>query len=177
MQAESALQAFAEVAVGVAGFSAVIVALRPSSDIDDERRWKWGLAAVFCWSLGALFFSFLPFIVVHSSVPEPTTWRACLFGMAAFVGVAGASFTVADIRMNRLGVGMGGLRSKGTAPTSVHMVIARLVYAVASIALLASAVLFARPGPYLAGLATMLAISLWTLLYFFFSNSSPRNAA
>lgn len=42
---------------------------------------------------------------------------------------------------------------------------------------LAASVFFARPGPYPAGLATMLAISLWTVLYFFFADLEPENTA
>lgn len=171
MQAESALQAFAEVAVGIAGFSAVIIALRDTSEINEMRRWKWGLALAFCWSLGALFFSFLPFIVVYSTVAEPTTWRACLLSMGLFVGMAGAIFVAIDIRLNRLGVDLNGRQLGGNVPTSVTMFASRFLYTFVSAALLASSILLPGPGPYLAGLAVLLGMSLWTLLYFFFSDN------
>ena len=70
-----ALSAFAEIAVGVAGFSAVVVALRPNAVIEGERRWHWGLALLFFRTLGALFFSVLPMILFYADVEEPITWE------------------------------------------------------------------------------------------------------
>ena len=54
MNAADALQTFAEISVGVTGFSAVVVAISPNVVVHDERRLHWGLAIIFGWALAGL---------------------------------------------------------------------------------------------------------------------------
>jgi hypothetical protein len=75
MNAENALEAFAAISVGVAGFSAIVVALTANRVIYDSRRLIWALGIIFGWSLGAMFFSILPFIFHSFGMAELVVWR------------------------------------------------------------------------------------------------------
>jgi hypothetical protein len=172
-----ALSAFAEIAVGVAGFSAVVVALRPNAVIEDERRRKWGLALLFCWALGSLFFSVLPIILFHAGIAEPITWKVSFYALAAFFVIAGSAIAATDIRLNRIGLDLLGNLAEPPIRPSVQIVIARAIYTGASVSLLSAAIWFPKPGIYLAGLALMLGLSLWTLAVFVFAAGQPTNAA
>jgi hypothetical protein len=46
MNAENALEAFAAISVGVAGFSAIVVALAANTVLYDSRRLTWALGII-----------------------------------------------------------------------------------------------------------------------------------
>ena len=56
MEAADALQTFAEISVGVVGFSAVVVAISPTVVVRDGRRLSWGMAILFGWGLMVFYF-------------------------------------------------------------------------------------------------------------------------
>jgi len=89
MEAADALQTFAEISVGVVGFSAVVVAISPTVVVRDGRRLSWGMAILFGWGLAALFFSALPFILFYLGVPEFVIWRAGLLAAGIWFPVPG----------------------------------------------------------------------------------------
>jgi len=170
MNAADALQTFAEISVGVVGFSAVVVAISPDVVVRDERRLHWGLAILFGWSLAALLFSALPFILYYFGVIELAIWRSGLLAMGSYVAIAGAAIMSGDRRLNRLGLDLIGNQKEGPLRTSLPMVIAGTTYVMTSASLLAAGVWLPIPGAYLLGMAIMLALSLWVLMVFYFSS-------
>ena len=168
MEAADALQTFAEISVGVVGFSAVVVAISPTVVVRDGRRLSWGMAILFGWGLAALFFSALPFILFYLGVPELVIWRAGLFAMGATVATGGAAFVAHDQRLNRVGLDLLGNVRDHPLKTSLTMKLAAATYVITSSVLLAAAVWFPIPGVYLAGMTVMLALSLWVLMVFYF---------
>jgi hypothetical protein len=168
MNAADALQTFAEISVGVTGFSAVVVAISPNVIVRDDRRLHWGLSVLFTWALAALFFSALPFILFYLGVAEPIIWRSGLLVMGGYFAIAGANIMSGDRRLNRLGLNLIGTQKKGPLKTSPAMVFAGTTYAMTSGSLLAAGVWFPMPGVYLLGMAIMLALSLWVLMFFYF---------
>jgi hypothetical protein len=168
MEAADALQTFAEISVGVVGFSAVVVAISPNVVVRDARRLNWGLAVLFGWGLAALFFSGLPFILYYLGVAELTIWRAGLLVMGSYVAIGGAAIMSADRRLNRAGLDILGNKRDAPRRTSLSMQLAATTYVITSALLLAAGVWFPIPGVYLLGMAIMLALSLWVLMVFYF---------
>ena len=130
MEAAGALQTFAEVAVGVVGFSAVVVAISPDVVVQDYRRMSWGMALLFGWGLAALFFSVLPFILFYLGVPELVIWRVGLLLMGGAVAIAGAAFVLRDQRLNRAGLDLLGNVRGARLKTSAPMKLAAAIYAI-----------------------------------------------
>jgi len=168
MNAADALQTFAEISVGVTGFSAVVVAISPNVVVRDERRLHWGLAIIFSWALAALFFSALPFILFYLGVAEQVIWRSGLLAMGGYVAIAGARIMAVDHRLNRAGLSLLGNQKEAPLRTSSAMVFAGATYVITSAVLLTAGVRFPIPGVYLLGMAIMLALSLWVLMVFYF---------
>jgi hypothetical protein len=168
MEAADALQTFAEISVGVVGFSAIVVAISPTVVIRDPRRLSWGMSILFGWGIAALFFSALPFILFYLGVPELVIWRAGLFAMGGAVAIGGAAFVLRDQRLNRAGLDLLGNVRDAPLKTSLTMKLAAATYVITSGVLLAAGVWFPIPGVYLIGMAVMLALSLWVLMVFYF---------
>lgn len=168
MNGVDALQTFAEISVGVTGFSAVVVAISPNVVVRDNRRLHWGLAIIFGWAIAALFFSGLPFILFYLGVAEDVIWRAGLLTMGSYVAFAGVRIMSGDRRLNRIGLSLLGNKKDRPLKTSPPMVLAATIYTMTSGLLLAAGVWFPLPGVYLLGMAIMLALSLWVLMVFYF---------
>lgn len=168
MNAADALEAFAAISVGVVGFSAIVVALASSTVIYEARRLHWGLGIIFCWALGALFFSVLPFIVFYFGMAETIIWRSGLIVMGAFFGVAGAGILSVDRRLNRAGLGITGKQHQAPVRRARAMVIAKMIYMFMAAMLIIAGTWVPIPGFYLVGMTVMLTLSLWVLLFFFF---------
>ncbi len=182
MQAADALQTFAEISVGVVGFSAVVVAISPNVVVQDARRLSWGMAILFGWGLAALFFSALPFILFYLGVPEIVIWQVGLFVMGGSVASGGAALVWHDQRLNRAGLTLLGRVKDGPLKTSLTMKLAAATYVITSGVLIAAGVWFPVPGVYLIGMTVMLALSLWVLMGFYFLSEllvgrhrKPRN--
>jgi hypothetical protein len=168
MHAADALQTFAEISVGVTGFSAIVVAITPNVIIRDNRRLQWGLGIVFTWALAALFFSALPFILFYLGVAELVIWRSGLIAMGSYIALAGIGIMSGDQRLNRLGLDLVGNQREAPRKTAFPMVFAGATYVMTSALLLSAAVWFPIPGVYLLGMTVMLALSLWVLMFFYF---------
>jgi hypothetical protein len=182
MEAADALQTFAEISVGVVGFSAVVVAISPQVVLRDGRRLSWGMGLLFGWGLAALFFSAAPFILFYLGVPELTIWRIGLLAMGATVGIGGAGFVLGDQRLNRAGLDLLGNVRGRPLKTTFTMKCAAAIYAITSGVLLAAGLRFPLPGVYLFVMTVMLALSLWVLMVFYFRSDllagrhhKPRN--
>ncbi len=87
MEAESALQIIAEVAVGLAGFSGVVAAFHRRSDDAwgpiDVMRFRIMLGT----SLTALLLSLLPFALHHIGLSSTTTWATCSAAFALYIAI------------------------------------------------------------------------------------------
>jgi len=168
MNAADALEAFAAISVGVAGFSAIVVALASNNAIYEARRLHWGLGIIFCWALGALFFSVLPFIFFQFGMIEMIIWRAGLIVMGCYFAVAGAVILSVDRRLNRAGLDITAKQRKAPARRARAMVMAKMIYIVMATMLIAAGIWIPNAGFYLVGMTVMLALSLWVLMFFFF---------
>jgi len=168
MNAENALEAFAAISVGVAGFSAIVVALAANSVIYDSRRLTWALGIIFGWSLGAMFFSILPFIFHFFGMTGLNVWRVGLLVMGGYIAVVGTVIMYGDRRLNRSGLSMKGRAYDTPTKKSREMWIAQCVYILTAVMLAASGVWRPIPGYYLVGMTVMLMLSLWVLLFIFF---------
>lgn len=73
MATPDSLQTIAEVGIGLAGFSGLIVALRRTSGPLDEIQ-KFRMSLLFVLAFGAIFLSFLPDLLTSLNVPEQRTW-------------------------------------------------------------------------------------------------------
>jgi len=168
MNAENALEAFAAISVGVAGFSAIVVALAASRIIYDSRRLTWALGIIFGWSLGAMLFSILPFIFYFFGMAELVVWRVGLLIMGVFMAIVGTVVMYGDRRLNRVGLNMIGRACDAPTKRSREMSVAKYVYILTAMMLVAAGIWQPIPGYYLVGMTIMLMLSLWVLLYVFF---------
>ena len=168
MYAESALEAFAAISVGVAGFSAIVVALAANKIIYDTRRLTWALGIIFGWSLGAMLFSVLPFIFHLFGMTDLVVWRVGLSLMGVFTAVFGTVVLHSDRRLNKIGLNMTGRTYDEPTKRSREVTIAKYVYILTATILVAASILHPIPGYYLVGMTVMLTLSLWVLLYVFF---------
>ena len=168
MNADSALEAFAAISVGVAGFSAIVVALAANSVLYDGRRLNWALGIIFGWSLGAMLFSILPFIFYFFGMTELAIWRVGLLVMGSFVAVVGTVILYGDRRLNRVGVDMTGRVHDTPTKRSLEVTLAKYFYILTAIVLVAAGIRHPLPGYYLVGMTIMLTLSLWVLLIVFF---------
>jgi len=168
MNAENALEAFAAISVGVAGFSAIVVALTANTVLYDSRRLSWALGIIFGWSFGALFFSILPFIFHFFGMTESLVWRAGLAAMGVFMAVVGGLIMRGDRRLNQIGLDMTGRAFDTPAKRAREMSIAKYIYLTTAVMLIAAGVWHPIPGYYLVGMTVMLALSIWVLLNIFF---------
>jgi hypothetical protein len=77
----SALLTFAQVAIGLAGFSAILVALsgKPHqwTPVDAFR-----IRNILAFSFQSVFLSLVPFVLTFFSLPESTVWRVSLLILA-----------------------------------------------------------------------------------------------
>lgn len=168
MLAANALEAVAAISVGVAGFSAIVVALAANTVVYDGRRLNWALGIIFGWSLGAMLFSILPFIFHHFGVTDIVVWRIGLPVMGGYTAIVGASALSGDRRLNRIGLNIRGKSHDTAVKRSREMSLAKYVYILTTTMLVAAGVLQPIPGYYLVGMTIMLSLSLWVLLYVFF---------
>jgi hypothetical protein len=78
----SALLTFSEVAIGLAGFSAILVALsgKPHqwTPVDAFR-----IRNILAFSFQSVFLSLVPFVLTFFSLPEPRVWQVSLLILAA----------------------------------------------------------------------------------------------
>ena len=175
MYAANALEAFAAISVGVAGFSAIVVALASNTVVYDSRRLNWALGIIFGWSLGAMLFSVLPFIFQFFGMAEAVVWRVGLLVMGTYVAIVGSIVTSGDRRLNQIGLNLKGKAHDMPIKKSRDMTMAIYVYILTATVLVVAGVWHPIPGYYLVGMTIMLALSLWVLLFVFFSLGFSKN--
>jgi hypothetical protein len=89
------LQTIAEISIGLAGFSGLIVALRKNpGPLTDVQKYR--LKILFAMTFGAMFLSLLPDLLLNFSVPDERIWfdaSAAMFAYSLFFviwNIAGA---------------------------------------------------------------------------------------
>lgn len=91
----SALLTFAQVAIGLAGFSAILVALsgKPHqwTPVDAFR-----IRNILAFSFQSVFLSLIPFVLAFFSLPESTVWRVSLL-ILAMATLAGVLLTLSGV--------------------------------------------------------------------------------
>ena len=74
---------FAEVGIGLAGFSGLIMALRKDpGPLDDVQKFRMGL--LFLLAFGATFLSFLPSMYVSMGIPDDRVWVVAALSMLLY---------------------------------------------------------------------------------------------
>ena len=177
MDAANALEAFAAISVGVAGFSAIVVALTSNTVVYDARRLNWALGIIFGWSLGAMFFSVLPFILYFFGMAEVIVWQVGLLATGCFVATVGATALSGDRRFNRIGLNINGHVHDTAIKRSRAMSMAKYIYVLTAALLFAAGIWQPIPGYYLVGVTIMLMLSLWVLLVVFFKIGFAKKIA
>ncbi len=168
MDAATALEAFAAISVGVAGFSAIIVALAANKVVYDPRRLNWALGIIFGWSLGAMLFSIVPFIFYLFGMTELLVWQVSLLVMGGYVAITGTVIMYGDRRLNQDGLNMIGRAYDTPTKRSREMITAKFIYVLTALILIGAGIWQPLPGYYLVGMTVMLMLSLWVLLFVFF---------
>ena len=74
MEAEGILTTLAEVAIAIAGFSGIVVALQ-NRTVDWSETDKLRFSSLLQVSFGCVFFSFLPIVLYLMNPSEPFVWR------------------------------------------------------------------------------------------------------
>ena len=91
----SALLTVAQVAIGVAGFSAILVALsgKPHqwTSVDAFR-----IRNILAFSFQSVFLSLVPFVLAFFSLPEPSVWKVSLL-ILALATLAGVVLVLAGV--------------------------------------------------------------------------------
>jgi hypothetical protein len=103
MQEEGFLLAVAQIAVTLAGFSGLVVAIRGASPTDWHRRDIWSLSWMFGTSLGALFLTLLPLLLVSFRLRMELVWTVANLAMCAFMIVFAVAMAFSGRRLTRLG--------------------------------------------------------------------------
>ena len=96
MNAVEVLSTLAQIALGLAGFSAVLIALS-----GEPSRWtavdSFRITGMLAYSFGALFLSLIPFVLGSFSIPESTAWRVAS-GFAGFFLLGGSALALRRFR-------------------------------------------------------------------------------
>ena len=99
MTPEDALLTIAEMAIGVAGFSAIVGAFTGSKalTVTDRRRFVW----LFTNAFVAALLAFVPVILREAFSSGPELWRYSSLSMAVVWVLAACGWVVGEVRQNR----------------------------------------------------------------------------
>jgi hypothetical protein len=161
LEITEALLTVAQIAVGLAGFSAVLVALS-----GDPHRWtaldSFRIKGMLSLSFGALFLSLVPFVLAFLSFAEATRWRASL-GLLSLFSVVGVVITFGQFR--RLSTPeRAALHPPLVYANEVSLSLLALLEVAAALGLIGCA-----PGIFFLGVVALLALSAFTIVRFLFA--------
>jgi len=103
MQEEGFLLGIAQIAVTLAGFSGLVVAIRGAPPSSWHPRDIWSLSWMFGTSLGALFLALLPLLLARLQLGEAVIWTAANLAISIFVIGFGITMTLFGRRLTRSG--------------------------------------------------------------------------
>ena len=93
------LQTIAEISIGLAGFSGLIVALRKNpGPLTDVQKYR--LKILFAMTFGAMFLSLLPDLLLNFQVPDDRIWfnsSAAMFIYSLFFMIAAGTLAIASL--------------------------------------------------------------------------------
>ena len=152
---------FAQIALGLAGFSAILVALSGS-----PHEWKpvdaYRIKNMLTFCFQAIFLALVPALLTLLSVPEPELWRISLIVLAATT-FGSALFAFSNFR--RLSQpDRAVLRQPLVYSLVTLLLIASLFEVAATLSNLAPA-----PGAFFAGLLVLLGLSVFLVIRFLFA--------
>ena len=157
----NALLAVAQVAIGLAGFSAILVALsgKPHqwTPVDAFR-----IRLILALSFQSVFLSLIPFVLAFFSLPESTVWKVSplIIAMA----------TVADVLLVLSGVYRLSRPERAVLKSAVVSTVTAILVAMAALELLATfAVIGPAPGMFFLGVVVLLGISTVLVARFLFA--------
>ncbi|HXY96701.1 MAG TPA: hypothetical protein VEH00_06965 [Steroidobacteraceae bacterium] len=157
----NALLTLAQVAVGVAGFSAILVALsgKPHqwTPVDAFR-----IRNILAFSFQSVFLSLVPFVLVFFSVPEPAVWKPSLLILA--------TATLADVLLVLSGVWRLSPSERAVLKALVVSTVVAVLCLMAAVELL-GAFGIVRPAAavFFLGLLVLLAVSTVLMARFLFA--------
>jgi hypothetical protein len=157
----SALLTFAEVAVGLAGFSAILVALsgRPHqwTPVDAFR-----IRNILAFSFQSIFLSLIPFVLTFLALPSAMVWQVSLLILAAA--------TLGDVVLTLSGVYRLSLSERAVLKGVVVVTVIASLCAMAVLELLAAfSIVHAPSGVFFLGLVVLLGISTVLVARFLFA--------
>jgi hypothetical protein len=157
----NALLTFAEVAVGLAGFSAILVALsgRPHqwTPVDAFR-----IRNILAFSFQSIFLSLIPFVLTFFSLPDPIVWRTSLLIIS--------TTTLGDVLLTLSGVYRLSSSERAVLKFPVVFTVTALLFVMAVIELLAVFGVIGPPaGVFFLGLVVLLGISTVLVARFLFA--------
>ena len=94
----------AEVAVAVTGFSSLIIIFRGGS-FEWSRQDYVSFAFILSWSIGSIFLSLQPIVLVEFGMEVPAVARVGLFSLAAYMILVGSFLTYVESRIIRESAG------------------------------------------------------------------------
>lgn len=103
MQQEGFLFAIAQIAVTLAGFSGLVVAIRGAPPARWHARDIWSLAWMLGTSLGALFLALLPVVLALFRLDDASLWIVATAVMSAGMVLFGLAMALSGRRLTRLG--------------------------------------------------------------------------
>lgn len=101
----------AEVAVAITGFSSLVVVFRGSTGAWTRQDYI-GLSFVLSWSIGCIFLSLLPILLVEFAVSLAAASQIGLFSTSVYMGLVAAVLTRLQNRVARAGGGTVPLRPR-----------------------------------------------------------------
>src|SRR5262245_1887437 len=161
MEIREALLAVAQIALGLAGFSAVLVALS-----GEPTRWtpldSFRITGMLTLSFGALFLSLVPLVLGFLSVSESRLWRASAAFLALFILGSG---TAMFGRFRRLS------QSDRAALNPSLVYVNQVVLSVLAFLQVAAAVglVSATPGVFFLGLVALIGFAAFMVVRFLFA--------
>ena len=160
MPGEGLFLAIAQIAVTLAGFSGLVVAIRGAPPSAWHLRDIWSLSWMFGTSLGALFMALLPLALTSFRLRDHLVWTVAGLVMSALMIVFAVSMALSGRRLTRLGHGPR-VRYFPTAATVLLLICGCL-------AGLGAAGIFseARIGLFVAGLIACLLVASLSLVVF-----------
>ena len=103
MEQESFLLAIAQIAVTLAGFSGLVVAIRGAPPAAWHARDIWSLTWMFGTSFGALFLSLLPLLLASFHLRAESIWTSAGFVMSIFVVLFSIAMIIWGRRLTKAG--------------------------------------------------------------------------
>lgn len=157
----SALLTLAQVAIGLAGFSAILVALsgKPHqwTPVDAFR-----IRNILAFSFQSVFLSLIPFVLAFFSLPEPTVWKVSLL----IIAVA----TLGNVLLVLSGVYRLSRPERAVLNAAVVSTVTAILFTTAAVELLAAfGIVRPPPGVFFLGLVILLGVSTVLMARFLFA--------